>query len=267
MRFYWVAPMPILFLAGCVNIPPILAVASYAADGISFVASGKSVSDHGISYITGQDCAVWRVVKGESVCHDPVLVASATVPRSSDEGRSAPVAAAASAEVREAELRLNAGLSREPLKTTPPGAHQATPKPPVTAAIDGRYLVLGSFVTEAGARSLAHRHSGSREIVAQATVGGRNYYRLLAGPLGAEEMKEARSRALSAGIRDAWVIDLCQDNLRPPPCRPVPPAPGIERNPSFGHVAAQIPGGNDHLPPTGTADGRSVARLAAETSR
>ncbi len=262
MRFYWVASMPILFLAGCVNIPPMLAVASYAADGISFIDSGKSVSDHGISYVTGQDCAVWRVVKGESVCHDPGIVASATVPRGTEEGRSAPVVVVASAEIRETDAALGPSLSREPLKTL-----QATPKPSATAGIDGRYLVLGSFFTEVGARNLALRHTGGREFVAQATVGGRNYYRLLAGPFRGDEIKEARSRALSAGIRDAWVVDLCQDNLRPPPCRPVPPASVIERNPSFGRVAAELPPGKDHLPPTGTGNGRGAARLVAGTSR
>ncbi len=262
MRFYWVAPVPILFLAGCVNIPPMLAVASYAADGVSYLASGKSVSDHGISYVIGQDCAVWRMVKGESVCHEPGVVASATAPRSNDEGRSAPIVVAASAEVRGTEAGMRPSLSREPLK-----ALQAPPKSSAIAGIDGRYLVLGSFVTEAGARNLAFRYSGDREIVAQATVGGRSYYRLLAGPFQGEEMKEARSRALSAGIRDAWVIDLCQDSLRPPPCRPVPPASGIERNPNFGRVAAELPAGSDHLPLTEMGNGSGVARLAAGSSR
>src|ERR1700680_1057422 len=56
-------------LSGC-GLPPAVMIASYAADGVSYVATGKSVSDHGISKITGRDCALWRVIKGEAVCKD-----------------------------------------------------------------------------------------------------------------------------------------------------------------------------------------------------
>src|SRR4029450_6249166 len=42
--------------------------AGYAADGGFLVASEKTSSDHMISMVSKQDCALWRVVKGRAVC-------------------------------------------------------------------------------------------------------------------------------------------------------------------------------------------------------
>ena len=68
-------------LTGCVTIPPAITLASWALDGLSFVVSGKTVSDHAISSIAEEDCSVLRVLQNKPVCHAyadgerPVLVA------------------------------------------------------------------------------------------------------------------------------------------------------------------------------------------------
>lgn len=56
-----------LFLGGC-GLPPALSAASWALDGISYLASGKSVADHAISEVAQQDCALFRVVQGRELC-------------------------------------------------------------------------------------------------------------------------------------------------------------------------------------------------------
>ena len=60
----------ILLLAGCVAIPPAVSIASWAINGVSYLASGKSVTDHAISAILDQDCAMWRIIKGDPMCFD-----------------------------------------------------------------------------------------------------------------------------------------------------------------------------------------------------
>ena len=40
-----------------------------AADGASYIATGKSTKDHAISYAMDQDCAMYRIIKGEKICH------------------------------------------------------------------------------------------------------------------------------------------------------------------------------------------------------
>ncbi len=53
-------------LTGCV-LPPVLSYASMALDGASYLATGKSISDHALSAAVKQDCAVWRVVSEQDV--------------------------------------------------------------------------------------------------------------------------------------------------------------------------------------------------------
>jgi hypothetical protein len=56
-----------LLLGGC-GLPPALSAASWALDGISYLATGKSVTDHAISEVAQQDCALFRVVQGRELC-------------------------------------------------------------------------------------------------------------------------------------------------------------------------------------------------------
>jgi hypothetical protein len=60
----------IVLLAGCVAIPPAISIASWAVNGASLMISGKSVSDHAISAVLDQDCAMWRILKGDPICVD-----------------------------------------------------------------------------------------------------------------------------------------------------------------------------------------------------
>jgi len=53
-------------LAGCF-LPPVISLASLALDIGSFAISGKTVTDHGISAVAQEDCALLRVFDG-GVC-------------------------------------------------------------------------------------------------------------------------------------------------------------------------------------------------------
>jgi hypothetical protein len=55
-------------LGGCGLVPPAISIASFAADAFSYAVSGKSVSDHGLSMVMQEDCAVLNFVKGEAIC-------------------------------------------------------------------------------------------------------------------------------------------------------------------------------------------------------
>ncbi len=51
-------------------------VASWALDGISVLATERTLVDHGVSLLAQKDCAIWRGIKGEKFCtnDDPVLM-------------------------------------------------------------------------------------------------------------------------------------------------------------------------------------------------
>lgn len=64
---FFIAAFPLL-IAGCA--PPAIQIASWAVDGLLYLTTGKSSSDHIISVATKKDCAVWRVIKGQEICNN-----------------------------------------------------------------------------------------------------------------------------------------------------------------------------------------------------
>ncbi len=61
-----VLAMPLL-LGGC-GLPVGVQVASFVADGLSYLATDKTLTDHGLSLVTKQDCAIWRSLRGDDIC-------------------------------------------------------------------------------------------------------------------------------------------------------------------------------------------------------
>ena len=55
-------------LSGCA-LPPAIVIASYAIDAGSYVISGKTLTDHGLSVVTGQDCHLIGILEGK-VCEN-----------------------------------------------------------------------------------------------------------------------------------------------------------------------------------------------------
>lgn len=64
-----------LMLGGCA-LPVPLQIASWALDGFSLLATQKSITDHGLSIVAQQDCALWRGVTEGQVCRetDPMAI-------------------------------------------------------------------------------------------------------------------------------------------------------------------------------------------------
>ena len=56
-----------ILISGCA-MPMPFQIASWALDGISYIATDKSVTDHGISIVAQKDCALLRVVQGQELC-------------------------------------------------------------------------------------------------------------------------------------------------------------------------------------------------------
>ena len=70
MKRFAVLGAGMLLLSGCA-LPVPLQVASWALDGISYLMTDKSVTDHGLSILAQKDCAVLRgVINPEEFCRD-----------------------------------------------------------------------------------------------------------------------------------------------------------------------------------------------------
>lgn len=57
-------------LLGACGLPPALQIASWVTNAFSYLTTSKSVSDHGISMVSGQDCALHRGLGGDDVCRE-----------------------------------------------------------------------------------------------------------------------------------------------------------------------------------------------------
>ncbi len=80
-------------LASCA-MPPVLVVASYSADVVSYAATGKTVTDHAYSAIARSDCSFVRVLREKPICVDE-LAPNAAVAQAQPQPPAAPPVAPA----------------------------------------------------------------------------------------------------------------------------------------------------------------------------
>jgi SPOR domain len=149
-----------LLPAGCA-LPPAVTLASLAADGVSYATTGKSVSDHGISAATGNDCALMRpVFTGKAMCQIDA------------------------ARGKDVQVEIgHAAVAR------PGGPALAAP----TATKD-RYVQVGSFRDAQNAARAAARYADLKPNVHPVDAGGVRYYRVRVGPLSAAEENALKAR-------------------------------------------------------------------------
>ncbi len=120
-----------VLLAGC-SLPAPLKFVSWVADGIAYLTTEKSVTDHGISLVARQDCALWRGIKGEQICRD--------------EGGTAIAVAAAEGQPAGAGAEETGDSSDTwTLVALAPAAGPAEADAPALAGPDTVFLDLGSY--------------------------------------------------------------------------------------------------------------------------
>ncbi|MCC6715647.1 MAG: SPOR domain-containing protein [Gammaproteobacteria bacterium] len=183
-------------VCGCTALPPALKLGTLALTGASYLVTGRGLSDHLISAIAEQDCALLRVVGDRPVCI------------AAQPGTSAPLTARGKAQRREARI-ARAGA-------TPPGPDRNEAIAPWRY-----YLVLGSFSTEQNAqrwrRSLAHLDTA----IARTEPGADHEsarYRVVMGPYRDEESLRRRTEIAETLKQDVWRVRLCSGDLSAPPC-------------------------------------------------
>jgi septal ring-binding cell division protein DamX len=255
MRVVWVWALPLL-LVGC-GLPPAFQIASLLIDGASYVATGKSPSDHAISAVAEKDCALWRVVKRAEICRDypaeepGTMVAENTAgdsetgsPKALKTMTTVPESAAVAASpFRKSKTVAVAERESEDASSAPSGdATTSDYSPEVAPAIapaippeiifakslkisspvvereGSLYLVVGSFASQDHADRAAKSHDGIDADVVPARVDGKIYYRVVAGPYEPRKVDALRKRLATAGVPDAWPIRLCPAELSTPPC-------------------------------------------------
>ncbi len=219
-------------LGGCA-LPVPLQIASFVADGVSLLTTQKTMTDHGLSALTGQDCAVWRgFSSGEGLCEESdadhvVLVAEAPAsgPLPGDvpaidvsatddpQGQIAPSDGAATTAVAEPQLvafETAAGPPTPMRGPTPPvphrpvsGAGQIASAEPIA---DGLYYVIGSFGYRDNAERQRVDQAAFAPTVAPVVLDGHRYWRVLVGPMAKSDAPATHRHLLAAGVLDPWAL-------------------------------------------------------------
>jgi len=184
---FWALIAGALSLSGCA-IPPAITIASFVINAASYAATGKSVSDHGLSAVVGEDCALWRALADRKICTDN----PGEPPR--------PAVAAANPPAPPKAATLVAAATDE---TFSQPAHESTIAPEAR-----RFLVLGSFLNRENATHLAASLQGVETTIIPVDRDGATFHRVVAGPLDDRAFKALGERMLLvAGVRPWELVE------------------------------------------------------------
>lgn len=238
------AGLMVAALGGCVAIPVGLTAASAAFDGMSYVSTGKAPHDHALSAVTGEDCAVWRVVKEKPVCAEPkgtgarevvyapgngalafappamtpIGASPAPTPRKAPEAeivteslppapvsQVAAIAPAAPLPTQPVPAVQPLRASNPPKATVPADARTVSLAPaPIPAASNGRKVLVVLGSFQDAERAAVASSTAKGTRVIAATVDGRKMYRVVAGPFESQQAEAVRRNVSGK----AWLLRI-----------------------------------------------------------
>lgn len=214
-----------LFLQACA-VPVPLKIASWALDGISYLATHKSLTDHGLSVVAQRDCALLRSLQGEEICRQDedgtdgsVLAAVESAP-----SEPAPTVETASADTPASEAApTKVGAWTAPTDDEPAKEEAIVPSEFVTAAGDNEpeetkavstqpwgdiYYVVASFRKIERADVILKRYPDLDLRVLSGTLDGRNVFRVAAGPFESGNGAAVRRMIRKAGLSNVWAVRM-----------------------------------------------------------
>lgn len=193
-----------LLLGGC-GLPPALTAASWALDGFSYLVSGKSVTDHAISEVAAQDCALFRIVQGSEVCEeyevdgDPGLTLTAAAAKDpSDPLFVPPEIAQIASGFGPGTIEVEKPSTLAAFQPVALRGQEPRAAAPETARVDHAVavLVIGSFANPENAARLRERQAELNAEVRIVSAKGKTWHRVV--------VAAALEDVHQAGFADAW---------------------------------------------------------------
>ena len=196
-----------VFIGACA-LPVPVQIISWAIDGFSYLATDKTVADHGISMVVDKDCALFRGVTEGQVCRDeqdndkPVMTALSQSgadldiePASGDAGKpldfvedwnSFPYAG----------ILQTRGLDQEKFYTVSSARRSSV----------AYFFVLGQFTRQSNADNLTGLIPDLSPTVVPLYLGKRRIMQVVVGPVDPAHFQKIRTRVTAAGFYDVIVI-------------------------------------------------------------
>lgn len=188
-----VTAVALLGLGGCAGAPVAMTAASFAVDGLLYVGTSKSSTDHMLSAMLQQDCATLRVLSQGYVCKPvivPVVRSAESVPVPLPEPEPSP----SPAPPPPAPLPVTAEVEIAAL-------------PPMPRPVERRFLVVaGSFSKRGQAEAQRARLGHPEADIVTADVQGRRIHRLVLPPENRPTALRRLAEIRAAGVGDAWLL-------------------------------------------------------------
>ena len=254
MRYFFIVLIGI-GLSGCA-IPIPLQIASWAASGISYITTGKSMSDHAVSAVASQDCAVHRLVLGRSMCEafvdesEGTAVAQVNAAAKDTATPDSPTqrlrdSMISLAEKLDGDLQPAAGPADSetgltaPLRTKDDKSSSAlgtidnalvalaetinstqqdeTPKILVETANAQHYLIIGQFRQLREAEAVRTRHASLQTVVRMVLDEGALLFQVTAGPFSRPDAVGIGATIATGDTRPEIAL-LCSERATRAPC-------------------------------------------------
>jgi len=199
----------VFLLSGCAT----LKLVSLGISGISYLTTGKSLSDHAISVMTEQDCALHRVVLDEMVCRktnkrahhtSDTQIAKVTIPNTSKI-------------LSSDNLNNNPSLSSQITAHNKQELHTIDQYHPSKNTLE-YYKVIGSFNNKSYANTRANLYKNLNAKVILNSDHHAIKYRVIFGPVAKDTEISRVNKITDTEKQPDWLIGLCSNNLLPPPC-------------------------------------------------
>lgn len=189
-----------LVLSGCA-ITEVVAVT-----GMSYLLTGKSVSDNALSMVTNKDCALHNLLSDEPICEPEILVASV---------KQAPKVSAKVIEDPDTLVAMGGDKTAKP-----DGEMLANNQKTLTSTViePQLYAVVGSFTQIAYAQYRKKLYTGFNPMITEVGTPSKPTYRVVIGPLNNVGEINTLPSKIDTETFAPWIIKLCGDELSPAPC-------------------------------------------------
>jgi hypothetical protein len=217
-----------IILSGCA-MPLPLQIASWALDGISYITTEKSVTDHGISIVAQKDCALLRVVQGDDICSTYDNTGTIAVAETSNVDATNEITVmsvegetvnTASLDAIETNTQLRETSTSNYVNVQPESAQNPRLLILGTRVWSDRldadmYYVVGSFSNWDYAQNLISKHSDLGPAVLVSLLNGNKIYRVAVGPFKNYQKGDVKLSIEKSGINNAWAMHVNHQKWKP----------------------------------------------------
>jgi hypothetical protein len=215
-------------LSGCA-----LTLEMMAISGLSYLATGKSLSDNAFSVVTNKDCALHRIIMNQDICvenertpndknieylladseitdtkESEVMIAASTIELS----------AALPSDVVASLPSVNISdfaVATEVTKALSTAIPTALPTEYSSAQI---FAVVGSFNNYQYAQTRNKKYLSFNPKIITNQAHSSTKYRVVVGPVKRSDFISELPIMVGAETQLPWEIELCVDDMSPPPC-------------------------------------------------